>query len=105
MKRRTEITIEIDRVTVISSEGHQQNWCEACSANVEMVALDEAVKIAGTTMQALSRMARAGAIHVRQAADGMPLICLDSLLRREKPEQSIETSLLVAGSPDERHTG
>lgn len=100
MKRRTEITIEIDRVMIISRQSNQYFWCEACGAEVEMITDDEAAIFAGATIEAVRRLALAGAIHSRPAGVGSLQICLASLLRAQAPEQSIETSLVVRGRED-----
>jgi hypothetical protein len=95
MKRRTEITIEIDRVMVISRRNTAQHWCESCGAEVDMISESEATIVAGATAQAIRRLAQTGAIHSRRAVDGGQLICLDSLLRAQSPDKVIETSLVL----------
>ena len=105
MKRRTEITIEIDRVMIISRQSTQLYRCEACHAEVEMMLAEEAAIFAGATTQAIYRLAQTGVIHSRLMTDGTLLICRASLLRAQDPEQVIETSLVVANRKGERRTG
>jgi hypothetical protein len=95
MKRRTEITIEIDRVMVISRRNTQRHWCESCGAEVDMISESEATVVAGATAQAIRRLVQSGAIHSRSAVHGGRLICLDSLLRSQSPDKVIETSLVL----------
>ncbi len=91
MKRRTEITIEIDRVTVISRRTTQRLWCESCGAEVDMISEPET----GANAQAIRRLVQMGAVHSLATVDGGHLICLDSLLRVQSPERVIETSLVL----------
>jgi hypothetical protein len=80
MKRRTEITIEIDRVTVISRRDSHQAWCAACGAEVSLITASEAATLSATDVQTIFRHAASGALHSSLTQRGALLICLTSLL-------------------------
>ena len=82
MRTRTEITIETERVVVISRRRDTLRlWCGRCEATVSMVSLDEAARIECTTGDAIYEMAEAGRLHFGLAA-GQLFICSDSLATR-----------------------
>jgi hypothetical protein len=55
--------------------------CEQCDAAVQLVSLEEAVAIAGVSARAIYRMAEDGLIHFRESAEGLLLVCLNSLIK------------------------
>ncbi len=77
--KRTEITVETDRVLIIRRSRSIRGWCPACSCEVDMVGLREAEAVTGLTGQALRDCGRTGRWHVAQGPDGGWLICLESL--------------------------
>ena len=83
MKRRTEITIEIDRVLVFSQRTNHNAWCADCDAEASLITASEAAALAGTTVHAIFRRAEAGTLHASVTHAGALLICLTSLLRDE----------------------
>jgi len=88
--RRTEITLETDRIWVIRKSRTSRLWCPDCRREVDMVGLKEAAALSRKTQlpatqpTAQAMMPTAGdgqGWHWSQASDGSPLICLESLLR------------------------
>jgi hypothetical protein len=55
--------------------------CEECGSAVPLVALEEAMVVAGVSALTLYRMAEAGLIHFRESPEGLLLVCLDSLIK------------------------
>lgn len=80
-KRITRITLETERVLVIRGKRSREVWCEACSAQVQMVTLDEASSIAGVSELAICRQIDARFLHSTETPDGQIVICLNSLLK------------------------
>lgn len=76
--KRTEITIETDRVLIIRRRRILRAWCEECGHEVEMVDPREAEAIAAVRGLPLRDCAQ---WHVAQSHEGTGLICLDSLLK------------------------
>jgi|HubBroStandDraft_6_1064221.scaffolds.fasta_scaffold3422047_1 hypothetical protein len=78
--KRTEMTIETDRVLIIRRRRVLRAWCQECGREVDMVDPREAEAITGITGSGLHNCAQ---WHIAQSQDGAGLICLDSLLKIE----------------------
>ncbi|HEY9403472.1 MAG TPA: hypothetical protein VIQ24_12480 [Pyrinomonadaceae bacterium] len=81
MKRRIEITVETQRVTLVGRRSVAVNaWCELCGARSIHATPEEAARHARTTPRAVYRCLEAGSIHFTEDAAGEPpLVCLKSL--------------------------
>ncbi|MFN2532923.1 MAG: hypothetical protein ABR555_16665 [Pyrinomonadaceae bacterium] len=80
-KKRTEITVETDRMLVVSSPKKVINWCGACGAHSEMVPVDEAALIARVDSRTIFHRIEAETVHSGETAQGLLLVCLNSLLK------------------------
>jgi hypothetical protein len=80
-KKRTEITVETDRILIIRRRRVIRGWCQECGAEVDLVTLQDAGAIAKMSLAALQDRPQAQALHFCQGLDGAPLICLESLLK------------------------
>jgi excisionase family DNA binding protein len=81
MKRRI-ITVEIDRVVLISKhESRPIVWCAACASRVEMVTVDEAARSARARARTIYRLVEAGRLHFTETPEGRLFICPNSLSR------------------------
>ena len=78
--RRTEVTIETDRVLVIRRHSTRV-WCQECAREVDMVGLADASVLTGITEQGMRHGAQAWKWHLSEGQDGAPVICLESLLK------------------------
>jgi len=74
MKTRTEITIEMDRLIVVS-RSRKSEWCTLCSSPVEMLSIDDAALLAHVNSLTIVRWAIAGELHSAESHDGLLLIC------------------------------
>jgi hypothetical protein len=94
--KRTEITLETDRIWIIRRSRSRRAWCAECGREVDMVGLKEAETLSGMTQPTLSQpltnqpltgqpmlpgCGDSGGWHWSQAADGSPLVCLESLVK------------------------
>lgn len=84
--KRTEITLETDRLLIIRKSHTTRRWCGECGREVEMVSLKEAEELTGKTQPPMTQPMLPGCgdsrgLHCSLATDGSPLVCLDSLLR------------------------
>ena len=80
MKRRTEITIETERLVVVG--GRRQRvvrWCAPCDMHVEMLSTDEAAILARVSSRTIFSWVEAGKIHYTETAEGLLLICPNSI--------------------------
>jgi len=88
--KRTEITVETDRIWIIRKSRATRGWCAVCGREVDMVGLREAEAVSDMTQPTLSQALTTQPMlpgcgdsrgwHWSQAADGSPLICLESVL-------------------------
>ena len=80
-RKRTEITIEVDEV--IYAAGHSNRltraWCSVCGTEVIMVTPQQASAIAGVSVRAINRWVEGNTIHFIETADGLLLLCVNSL--------------------------
>jgi hypothetical protein len=92
MKKRTEITIETERVVVLGGVGREvvAQWCEKCGTESRLIAPDAAAALLGIATQAILRWAEAAGLHFAAGADGSQLLCLNSLPRDEARTQAVE---------------
>lgn len=78
-KKRTEITIETERTLFISSPRKVTGWCAVCDAEVQMVPVDEAAILQRVDSRTIFRLVEAKQVHSSETANGLLLICLNSL--------------------------
>jgi len=78
-KKRTEITIETERTLFITSPRKVMDWCVACGAQSEMVPVDEAAILRRVDSRTIFRLVEAERVHSSETANGLLLICLNSL--------------------------
>ena len=86
MKRRTEITVETDRIILVRRRRVKSVmvWCAVCDAESLMFPVDEAARLLGTSSMSIFRRADAGELHWLETPAGSLLICRNSLLRNQK---------------------
>ena len=80
-KRSAHITVETDRVLVVSGSHAAvvSRWCEGCQREVTMFGVDQASAFSGLTDRAIFQLAETGAIHFVETAEGKALFCVASL--------------------------
>jgi hypothetical protein len=80
MAKQTKITIETDTLLVVKGNSSIRAWCDRCGADAEMVALDAAGVISNFRPSEIEEWINSVDLHRSHGADGMQLICLNSLL-------------------------
>ena len=80
MKRKTRLTIETERVTVIrrSTIGCRAR-CVACGGAASLVPVEEAAALARVSVRAIYRLVEADHLHFTETAGEDLLVCLNSL--------------------------
>ena len=79
-KRRTEITIETDRLIVLSrGKNSVTSWCRYCNRRVRMITVDEAATLAGVSSRTVYRWADDEKLHFTETSEGHLLICHESI--------------------------
>jgi hypothetical protein len=87
MQKRTEITIEIERLTVVSQRCERPRlWCNRCASTLPMLSIDVAARVTGATALVIFRLAEAGRLHSAVTPEGRLFICSNSLAF-ERPEE------------------
>lgn len=81
--KRTRITVETERVLVISSRRRRivESWCDGCGHEVKLIRAEEAAFISGVGLRDICRQVEADNLHYMETADRVLMICLDSLLK------------------------
>lgn len=79
MKTRTEIIFEVDRLVVVSRPRGGLHWCDSCHRSVDMMTTDQAALMAGVKSRTIFRWADSGQLHSMESAEGLLLICPNSL--------------------------
>ncbi len=80
-KRTTRITIETDQVLVLRGCYSSRRWCSQCGADVDFVSFEEASVVAQTAPQALLKLLEGNTLHLLGEVQGLPRICVNSLLK------------------------
>src|SRR5882724_3626163 len=79
-RKRTEITIETDRIFVLSRRKVSVvSWCGRCGQWTKMITVDEAATIAGVSSRTIYRWADCEKLHFTETCEGRLLICSDSI--------------------------
>ncbi|HEY6305907.1 MAG TPA: hypothetical protein VI488_05530 [Candidatus Angelobacter sp.] len=82
--KRTRITIETEQILIIRRRSCTRQWCWECGRAVDMVDLEQAGALTGLARRRLRDCARTEKWHLAAAADGAPLVCLDSMLAAQR---------------------
>lgn len=108
-KRRIEITVETEQVTIARSPLNEaanqlrnpaqnlaQNlaaWCAGCQSHVLLIELRQAAHLAGLSYRQLVRKTDLNELHFHEPSDGSLLFCLASLSQWLRRAES--TALLL----------
>jgi hypothetical protein len=88
MKRKTEITVETERVVVIRrGRSSVQGWCQECARPVKMLTAEAAASVAGVSRRTIYRWAEAEKVHFTEMPNGVLFICLNSLDERRQGDK------------------
>ena len=80
MRRRVEIILEVEQVTVARRAGPEvRAWCGACGREVSMVTPERAAALARRDTRAVYRWVEAGLIHFTERPAQTLLICARSV--------------------------
>ncbi|MGB7924500.1 MAG: hypothetical protein WCF57_14760 [Pyrinomonadaceae bacterium] len=82
MMKRTRITVETERVLLVSSRRRViESWCDACGRAVKLIRAEDAAFISGVGLREICRRVESNNLHYTETAERALLICLDSLLK------------------------
>ena len=81
MKKRTEVTIELEEIVLVTSGFARSGmaWCVGCANEVLMVTPAQAAVIARVSVRDINRRVEAGKVHFLETTEGSLLVCMSSL--------------------------
>jgi hypothetical protein len=79
LRKRTEITVETERLVITRAHKRVIAWCVPCDQRREMLATDEAALTANVKSSTIFHWAESGRIHCTETPEGLLLICPYSL--------------------------
>jgi len=82
MAKQTKIIVETESLLVLHGHTSTRAWCPQCGSEEEMVAVENTAVESNLTPAAVAEWFASEELHHSQKADGSPLICLNSLLKR-----------------------
>ncbi len=81
-RRRREITIETHQIVAVRGREREQRervFCQHCAGKSEMLAIQDAARVANVSQRHLFRQVETGALHSVETPDGQLSVCLNSL--------------------------
>jgi hypothetical protein len=95
---RIELTVERhQRLTIRRPNSPIHAWCAGCGEQVIMLSGEEAAKVLRQGSRALYRQVEQGLFHSSERADGVLLICIESLLASATENQVAQETLTEVG--------
>ena len=82
IKRTRAITVQTSQLLIVRQPDKSiREWCEACGKEISMVTVEQAVIVTRRSSRELHSLIEAGQIHFAETAEGLVLICTNSLLK------------------------
>jgi len=78
--KKREITIEVERVRVVSNLKKSKSNCQSCARETEFISLSNAAQIFGMNEVEVNQLALERLIHLKMSPYNEMLVCLPSLL-------------------------
>lgn len=89
MAKQVKITVETDSLLVLRGRIPLRAWCPECGAEGEMIPLDDLGVVSNLPLAEVQAWLESESLHHATAADGEPMICLNSMLKRvNKPRNA-----------------
>jgi hypothetical protein len=82
MARQTRIRIETESLLVLKGGRSLRGWCPRCQAESELIPMEGVGVISNLAPAAVEAWISSEELHHSRSADDLPLICLNSLLKR-----------------------
>ena len=88
MSKETKITLESDSLLILRGRSSLRAWCPDCASEVEMIPLDGIGVISNLAPREVEAWIQSEDLHHTKTADGAPLICMNSMLKRVRKAKS-----------------
>lgn len=82
MAKHMKITVETDSLLVLRGRTPLRAWCPECGAEGEMIPLDDVGVVSNLPPAEVRAWLESESLHHARGADGAPMICLNSMLKR-----------------------
>ena len=82
MAKQMKITVETDSLLILRGRIPPRAWCPECSAEGEMIPLNDLAVVSNLLPTEVRAWLESEDLHHTEAADGAPMICLNSILKR-----------------------
>jgi hypothetical protein len=89
MAKQMKITVETDSLLVLRGRMPLRAWCAECSAEAEMIPLDDAEVVSNLPPAEVQAWMESEELHHSTAPDGAPMICLNSMLKRVQKAKTV----------------
>lgn len=80
IKRVREITIEVEKVRVVSNLKKQKSICEICNSTTDFISLNSASQVFQISEAFIAQLARENIVHVKLEINDEIIVCLNSLM-------------------------
>jgi hypothetical protein len=80
IKKVREITIEVEKITIVSNLKKEKSVCERCNYASEFIAVSLAAQIFQITEDFIGQLAKENLVHLKLSVENEILVCLKSLL-------------------------
>ena len=81
VRRRIQITVETESVLVLRRHAAPcRAWCAGCFATTTFAPFAQVCELTASDAATVRRLLAAGRLHLIEAPDGSPLVCLRSAL-------------------------
>ena len=84
LNQRKEISVQTDRIVIIRRRRSRRVWCQRCGREVDAIAVQETMTLAGGEQLVLPRNPESGAWHIWTDEHGERVVCLESLCRQKQ---------------------
>jgi hypothetical protein len=82
MAKQMRITVETDSLLILRGRRSLRVWCPGCGAEGEMILLNDLGVVSNLPPEEVRAWLESEDLHHATAADGAPMICLSSMLKR-----------------------
>ena len=80
IKKVREITIEVEKVRVVSNLKKERDNCESCNFASDFIAISLASQVFQITEEFIAQLAKENLVHLKLSLENEILVCLKSLL-------------------------
>lgn len=80
IKKIREITVEVEKVRVVSNLKKEKSICEMCNFASEFITVSLASQVFQITEEFIAQLARNNLVHLKLSINNEILVCLKSLL-------------------------